>query len=211
MYAEIVQSPAYRDEKRGTVLRMLPELLSGRRGARLAAHIDGTPGPGPQAVLISNNPYGTNDLAGLGRRARLDRGPLGVVTISVRSTRQAVGLLYRAHDHGLARHTATEVVIDADTPTVPVGVDGESLVAARRPCGARSNPVRCASGSRATGPAYVPAKPALDALPPLPPRVAGPARGGVRAHLPDPAALTRYHHPVVAPIFRSSSGARLRT
>ena len=161
VYAEIVQSPAYRDEKRGTVLRMLPELLSGRRGARLAAHIDGTPSPGPQAVLISNNPYGTNDLTGLGRRARLDRGRLGVVTISVRSTRQAVGLLYRAHDHGLVRHTATEVVIDADTPTVPVGVDGESLVV--------PTPVRCTVQPGAlrvrvprNRPGVRPASPALD-------------------------------------------------
>ena len=38
---------------------------------------------GPQAVLVSNNPYGTGDIAGLGRRARLDRGVLGVVGVKV--------------------------------------------------------------------------------------------------------------------------------
>ena len=32
-YAEIVQSPAYRDDKSGTTLQMLPDLLSGRRPA----------------------------------------------------------------------------------------------------------------------------------------------------------------------------------
>ena len=36
-YAEIVESPAYRDDKAGTTLQMLPELLSGHRGAKLSA------------------------------------------------------------------------------------------------------------------------------------------------------------------------------
>ena len=44
---------------------------------------------------MSNGPYGTTDLAGLGRRARLDRGVLGVVTVSVASAGQAVALLRR--------------------------------------------------------------------------------------------------------------------
>ena len=42
-YAEIVQSPAYRDDKAGTTLQMLPELLSGRRGPQLRVVIDGAP------------------------------------------------------------------------------------------------------------------------------------------------------------------------
>ena len=41
-YAEIVQSPAYRDDKTGTTLRMLPELLSGHEGPRLRVVIDGS-------------------------------------------------------------------------------------------------------------------------------------------------------------------------
>ena len=36
-YAEIVENPAYRDDKRGTTLDALPDLLSGRRGAHLVA------------------------------------------------------------------------------------------------------------------------------------------------------------------------------
>ena len=36
-YAEVVQSPAYRDDKRGTTLQMLPDLLNGHQGARLSA------------------------------------------------------------------------------------------------------------------------------------------------------------------------------
>ena len=36
-YAEIVQSPAYRDDKRNTTLDLLPDLLQGHRGARVSA------------------------------------------------------------------------------------------------------------------------------------------------------------------------------
>src|SRR5574340_128506 len=126
VYAEVVQSPQYREDKAGTVLRMLPELIKQHTGARLRARIDGVTVDGPQAVLVSNGPYATNDLAGLGRRTRLDRGRLGVVTISVASTRQAVGLLRRAHDRGLTQRTAVEVIVEADAPEIPVGVDGEA-------------------------------------------------------------------------------------
>ena len=127
-YAEVVQSPAYRDDKRGTTLEMLPDLLTGQGGARLTARTDGVSVEGPQAVLVSVNPYEMTDLAGMGRRARLDTGRLGVVAVNVDSARQAVGLLRLAHDHGVTRVEAPEVVVTADTREVPVGVDGEALV-----------------------------------------------------------------------------------
>jgi hypothetical protein len=56
-YAEVVQSPAYRDDKRGTTLQMLPDILSGHRGARLTARAGANMVAGPQALLVSNNPY----------------------------------------------------------------------------------------------------------------------------------------------------------
>jgi diacylglycerol kinase family enzyme len=37
-YAEIVESPAYRDDKAGTTLQMLPEILSGHRGGQAVRH-----------------------------------------------------------------------------------------------------------------------------------------------------------------------------
>lgn len=126
VYAEIVRSPAYRDDKTATVLRLLPDLLAGHTGNRLVAQIDGTTVTGPQAILVSNNPYGTSDLAGLSRRDRLDRGTLGAVTVSVASTRDAVGLIRRTRSHGLTQRTPTEVTVDTDAPQIPVGVDGES-------------------------------------------------------------------------------------
>src|SRR5829696_7583458 len=90
-YAEIVDNPAYRDDKRGTTLDALPDLLRGRRGAVLTGDVDGLVIDGPQALLVSNNPYEAGDLAGMGRRARLDRGVLGVVAVRVTTARQVVG------------------------------------------------------------------------------------------------------------------------
>ncbi len=135
-YAEIVQTPQYRDDKRGSTLDLLPDLLSGQRGTRLTASAADLEVVGPQAVLIANNPYGTGDIAGLGRRARLDQGVLGVVGINVRNARQAAGLLRGARSAGLTVKTAAEVIIDGDTPEIYVGIDGEAVSLPR--------PVRCA-------------------------------------------------------------------
>lgn len=141
VYAEIVRSPAYRDDKAATVLSLLPDLLTGDAGPRLEAQIGDTVVTEPQAVLVSNNPYGAGDLAGLSRRGRLDRGMLGAVTVSVANTREAVGLLRRNNVHGLTQKTAVEVVVRADTPEIPVGVDGESLLL--------HTPVRCTVAPKA--------------------------------------------------------------
>ncbi len=103
-YAEVVRSPAYRDDKRGTTLRMLPDLLNGHQGARLTAQAGGTRIEAPQALLVSNDPYEMGDVAGLGRRARLDASTLGVVGVRVDSARQAIELLRRGHGQGLTTH-----------------------------------------------------------------------------------------------------------
>jgi diacylglycerol kinase family enzyme len=127
-YAEVVETPAYRDDKLNTTLNTLPDLLQGHRGARLRAQADGTEIEAPQALLVSNNPYGTGDIAGLGRRARLDRGVLGVVGVTVASARQAVGLLRGRYATGLSVLATERLEVSADTPQVPVGIDGESVL-----------------------------------------------------------------------------------
>jgi diacylglycerol kinase family enzyme len=136
-YAQVVQSPAYRDDKSGTALQMLPDLLTGHQGAHLVVRVDGQVIlDGPQAVLVSNNPYETDDIAGLGRRARLDQGVLGVVGVKIENAAQAAGLLRRAQrSRSVTVLTAREVVIDADQPQIPVGIDGESVL--------MPTPVRC--------------------------------------------------------------------
>jgi diacylglycerol kinase family enzyme len=134
-YAEIVQTPQYRDDKLGSTLDLLPDLLSGQRGTRLTATAGDFQLSGPQAVLIANNPYGMGDIAGLGRRSRLDRGVLGVVGVSVRNARQAAGLIRGARSGGLSMTTGREVIIDGDAPDIRVGIDGEA--------GSLPRPVRC--------------------------------------------------------------------
>jgi diacylglycerol kinase family enzyme len=134
-YAAVVQSPAYRDDKARTTLDQLPGLLAGQQGPRLVARAENVTVEGPQAVLVSNNQYGMGDIAGLGRRARLDRGTLGMFAVTVQSAAQAAGLLRGSRSRGLISLTGREVVIDADTAQVPVGVDGEALVL--------DTPVRC--------------------------------------------------------------------
>jgi hypothetical protein len=57
--------------------------------------------------------------AGLSRRARLDRGILGVVGVRVRSARQAVGLLRGVRAAGLSVLAAKEIEILADAPAHP--------------------------------------------------------------------------------------------
>ena len=134
-YAAIVQSPAYRDDKTGTTLDLLPDLLSGHTGPHLVARADGVTVDHPQAVLVSDNPYGMGDLAGTGRRARMDTGVLGMVAVTVDDARQAVRLLRRSAQNGLTVLQAPEVVVTADVPEIPVGVDGEALLL--------PTPVRC--------------------------------------------------------------------
>jgi diacylglycerol kinase family enzyme len=126
-YAEVVQTPEYRGDKVGTTLELLPDLLQGHDRARLEARADGTRIAAPQALLVANNPYGMGDVAGLGRRARLDRGLLGVVGVNVGSAAQAVGLLRGAHATGVSVLTTREIEVTADAPQIPVGIDGEAV------------------------------------------------------------------------------------
>ena len=160
-YAEVVQSPAYRDDKRGTTLQLLPDILSGHAGAALTARAGNITVTGPQAVLVSNDPYEMTDIAGLSRRARLDTGTLGVVAVIVDSAAAAAGLLRRGGGHGVTRFTAGEVVVEADVAQIPVGIDGETVMMA--------TPVRCAIRPRALRvrvprdrPGTRPPKPAID-------------------------------------------------
>ncbi|MEU9483399.1 diacylglycerol kinase family protein [Streptomyces decoyicus] len=134
-YATVVQSPAYRDDKARTILQLLPDLLTHHSGPRLTVHADAATVEGPQAVLVSNNPYRVGDPAGLGRRERLDSGLLGVLGVKVDNAVQAAAMLRGSRGPGLTSTAAQEVVVDADAPAIPAGVDGEALTVPA--------PVRC--------------------------------------------------------------------
>jgi diacylglycerol kinase family enzyme len=149
-YAQIVQSPAYRDDKMGTTLQTLPDLLTGHQGAHLVVRVDGQVIlDGPQAVLVSNNPYESGDIAGL----------LGVVGVKVDNAAQAAGLLRgMQRSRSLTVLTAREVIIDADQPQIPVGIDGESVL--------MPTPVRCTIRPLALRVQVPRDRPGVPALPP---------------------------------------------
>ncbi len=85
VYAAIVQSDEYRDAKLNTAAKMLPELLGSDYdpfdfeldGPDVVADCD------PDLILVSNNVYKLEGIGGLGTRARLDEGVLGVIVVEV--------------------------------------------------------------------------------------------------------------------------------
>ena len=115
---------------------MLPDLLKGHGGAKLSAHVGDVTIDEPQALLVSNNPYESGDVAGLGKRARLDTGTLGIVAVKVDNARQAVAIMNRRNDQGLTALIEHEAVVDSAEPEIPVGIDGETVL--------MPTPVRCA-------------------------------------------------------------------
>ncbi|MDX3458397.1 diacylglycerol kinase family protein [Streptomyces sp. ME02-8801-2C] len=128
-YASVVTDPAYRDAKARTTLRTLPGFLTGKDAPRMRMRADRTHVDGLQALLVSNNPYGRAvDAARPGRRERLDSGLLGVVCVRVGNTAQAARLVRGPRSGGFVRLSAGEVVVEAGTDTLPVGIDGEHVV-----------------------------------------------------------------------------------
>ena len=132
-YAEVVQSPAYRDAKLETWLKMLPELV-GPDAEPMGLRFDdpdGTLVEDATLVLVSNNSYEINHVVGAGTRERIDGGELGVVVARVHGTGiaklaalQVAGFGARAN--GLQTWAATTFEVDADGQ-VDVGLDGEAL------------------------------------------------------------------------------------
>lgn len=129
VYADVVQRPEYRDDKAGTALTLMPDLLLGEGLRRLDARADGTALSSQQALLVSNNPYVSPDeLSGGGRRTSLDDGELGVLGIRVEDAAQAADLAVRGlQSNGITVLTARRVEVTADTDEIPVAVDGEAL------------------------------------------------------------------------------------
>ncbi|MGJ5756490.1 diacylglycerol kinase family enzyme [Streptomyces puniciscabiei] len=133
-YAAVVREPSYRDAKLRTALQALPVLLTGPEAPRLRMRAGHTRIEGLQALLVSNNPYrpAAVDSVRPVLRESLDSGRLGVLCVRVdtpgRAARLSTRLLGGRRSPGVTRLTASEVVVEADTDTVPAGIDGESVV-----------------------------------------------------------------------------------
>lgn len=135
------------------------------------------------------------DIAGLGRRARLDAGTLGVVAVTVNNALQAATLLCGARSQGLTTLTGGEVVVDADVPQIPVGIDGETVMC---PPGPLRHPVHGAAGPGVQAPPRDPPGQTLDC-----PRSSNWPHSAPQPHAPNTRTdLASHHHPEpAAPCF----------
>lgn len=134
VYARIVQSDAYRDDKLGTTAEMIPQLLGpGSEGFDLEYV-----GPGGKQheradlMLISNNPYRLDRIGGFGSRVRMDTGKLGVVVVQVRTAGDVAELMAAQTAGTVSRYRGWREW-EADTfevhsaESIEAGVDGEAL------------------------------------------------------------------------------------
>ena len=135
IYAQIVQSEAYRDAKLDTTQTLLPSLLGPdttpfdlrfsdpERGDRRSA----------QLLLVSNNPYRLDRLAGIGSRPRLDSGLLGIVTVEIANAAQAAQLAaleavaQPRRFQGWSEWTASRFTVES-ADSVTAGIDGEAAL-----------------------------------------------------------------------------------
>jgi diacylglycerol kinase family enzyme len=135
VYATVVQSEAYRGAKLSTTAQLLPDLLGPD-----AEPVDlrfprsgGSTATPPDILLVSNGAYRLDSLNGMGTRARLDAGVLGVVTVTLDRALDLPALI-AAHLAGRISHfggynewTTPALEITSGQPLVDAGVDGEAL------------------------------------------------------------------------------------
>jgi diacylglycerol kinase family enzyme len=134
IYAEIVQSAAYRDAKVETAKTMLPELL-GPRAMPFDLRFRGPEHKqrSAQLLLVSNNPYVLDALVGAGSRPRMNTGMLGIVAVEVRDAAAAAKLvsleLLRQvrRFEGWDEWTSDTFQVDSGSP-VAADIDGEAVV-----------------------------------------------------------------------------------
>jgi diacylglycerol kinase family enzyme len=135
LYARIVQSDDYRDDKVGTAARMLPDLL-GNDYDPFDFQVHGPSGVDeahPDLVLVSNNVYQLSGIGGFGTRARLDEGVLGVIVIDVHDARDLAELVAlesagRGSSFRGWHEWSDRTVVVESGQAVEAGVDGEAVV-----------------------------------------------------------------------------------
>ena len=134
VYAEVVKSEEYRGAKIATARAMLPELL-GPDAAPLPIRLsdpNGRPLDAVRVVLVSNNPYHLDGLMGVGVRAHLDTGQLGVLAIEIGDASDAAALVSLDTTGQIKRYrgwhewSAAELIVEGEGG-VAAGVDGESI------------------------------------------------------------------------------------
>ena len=134
VYARVVQSDAYRDNKLGTVAEMLPQLLGPESTPFDLEYVGpgGTAHESADLMLISNGSYRLDRIGGFGSRVRMDSGKLGVVVVKVRGGAD-VAALVAAQTAGTVsrfrgwREWETDTFEVRSGQSIEAGVDGEAL------------------------------------------------------------------------------------
>jgi diacylglycerol kinase family enzyme len=135
LYAKIVQSPEYRDQKARTALDMLPEML-GPNATPFDLRFTGPEGteiPSAHLILVSNDRYELRRPEGFGSRGSIEDGELGIVAATFRDSNDLARFvrLYAAGKgprfHGWHEWTATAFEVRSSGP-VQIGIDGEAMV-----------------------------------------------------------------------------------
>ena len=136
LYAQVVQTDAYRDAKLRTWRRSLPRLLGPQEAEEIDLRFKGPDGriwTDAALVLVSNNPYQVRRLGGIGTRFRMDSGQLGIVATRMRRALDFAWLVTfgAAGQHkrygGLRQWSSTAFEVDSGEP-IAVGLDGEALL-----------------------------------------------------------------------------------
>ena len=135
VYATIVQQQDYREAKRETTAKLLPELL-GQRAEPFDLQFtdpDGSEVAGAFLILVSNNPYVLGPALDVSQRRRLDTGTLGVVAVTARTGAEAAALVARSavglgqRDPHIHQFTTISFEVRSHSGRAFAGVDGESL------------------------------------------------------------------------------------
>ena len=133
LYASIVENDSYRDAKLQTTLDVLPDVLAADTDPydmhfRLPSDEEVS---GSIVLLVSNNPYITDGLLGLGQRPELDSGQLGGLVITGPAAATPASPSHESTESrsrgGLQRFTATELQVTSSSPEIAVGIDGETV------------------------------------------------------------------------------------
>jgi diacylglycerol kinase family enzyme len=134
VYAAIVQSDEYRDAKLNTAAKMLPELL-GPDYDPFDFELDGPGAPAqcdPDLILVSNNVYKLEGIGGLGTRARLDEGVLGIIVVEVHNGAELAQLVSlstagRGSAYSGWREWTTRTLEVGSSRPIDMGIDGEAV------------------------------------------------------------------------------------
>jgi diacylglycerol kinase family enzyme len=134
VYAEIVASEAYRDNKVRTVSNALPEMLGHDARAfdlRVGAP-DGTSLTDVHLVQVPNGPYAVERLGAIGTRPRLDSGRLGVIVLHIGGPADVTAFIALEaagrpdRFPGWRAWTAQELRVDSSS-AVAAALDGEAV------------------------------------------------------------------------------------